>query len=154
MTDNSVHVNIKRVICYVLLAVVLLLLFVFNHRRILLIFLIAQLLCIVPSLIFAAGRVSLPEFTLFMDNMTQRTGEMNRFVTRIVSKSFYPFTRIEVDYEIHHSFVPDKTNRFTDYYLVFNSEISRDYSLSFDYCGVYILKRKTSKYLTGSDFSM
>ncbi len=137
---TEIKIRFSCVIALVFVYVLLVLLFLFNHRRALIFMFVGLTLCLIPSILLAVGKISLPVFSIKMKESLSRTGEGNAFITRLDAGGIYPFARIEIRYNIFHSIEQDKKHIFTDYFSLFSGSREYTYDISFDYCGIYYIK--------------
>ena len=137
MTRKKFRIKIHRLILYILVLALLCFLFWFNHRRVLLIFIAAQLMTLIPTIFLIKGSIQTPEFSIRMLKDEQPIGEKNGCVTRLSSGSIYPFSRIEMKYVVYHSFEEQNKHSFRDYFSFLKGVKEYTYSFSFDYCGIY-----------------
>ena len=140
MQKRSFKLNIKNLIAYLMVFAILVLLFLFNHRTAIFVLIVVQLLCLLPSLLLVRKGFEAPKIELKMEREVQLVGEKNNFITTFTSKSLYPYSRIVIDYSIYHSFESHNEHHLKDYFSLFHEKKEYTYSLSFDYCGVYMIK--------------
>lgn len=127
--------DIKKLIFYILLLVLLISMFVFNRRRVILFFITAMILYIISALfLFLPGFI--PEFTLSMAHPTQEINEKNKLFFKIKYKDFFPFTRLYVTFSLKHK-LENKEHIMESVFSVFHGEKNHTYDLSFGYCGIY-----------------
>ena len=137
MQGKKFRIKIHKLIIYILILALLIFLFWFNHRRVLLIFITAQLMTLIPTFFLIKGSIATPTFTIRMLKDEQGVGESNGCVTRLASAGIYPFSRIEMKYVIYHSFEEEKKHSFRDYFSFLKGVKEYTYNFSFDYCGIY-----------------
>ena len=137
VTGKKFRIKIHKLIVYILVLALLVFLFWFNHRRVLLIFIAAQLMTLIPTIFLIKGSIRTPEFSIRMLKDEQPIGERNGCVTRLASDSIYPFARIEMKYVVYHSFEEKNRHSFKDYFSFLRGVKEYTYNFSFDYCGIY-----------------
>ena len=137
MKGKKFRIKIYKLVIYILLLALLIFLFWFNHRRVLLIFIAAQLMTLIPTIFLIRGSIDTPEFSIRMLKDEQPIGERNGCVTRLSSNSIYPFSRIEMKYVVYHSFEENNKHSFRDYFSFLKGVKEYTYNFSFDYCGIY-----------------
>lgn len=129
-------VNIKKLISFIFLFVLLIFMFLFNRRRAVLFFIIAMLLYLASAVLLFMPWFSLPEISLFMRTPEQQAGEDNVFVCRLKCRNFYPFSRIKIVYGIKHR-IETEYSYIETYYNIYQGVKDNSLDFNFSFCGVY-----------------
>ena len=145
LPKRTFKINFKNLIVYLAVLAAFITMFIFNHRTVFIILMVVQLLCLIPSFILLNINFTLPDISLKMDRNVQFVNEKNDLLTVLSSDSFYPFSRILIKYDIYHSFESGREHHLTDTFSLFKSKKSYSYSVSFDYCGVYVVSASEIK---------
>lgn len=135
---KSVKVKFKtwNFIKYLMAVAGFVLLFMFNHRQALFICMVSILVLIIPSIVMAIKPSLCPKVTLSVKDSNGAIGESTQLITTIYNKSFIPFTRIHIYYDINHSL--EKISRtYQNVYSSFIGTKEFKENIVYDFCGVY-----------------
>lgn len=132
-------ISIKRMIVFLLLFALLVLMFIFNRRRVVLFFLVAMVLYLVSAVLLFLPSFPLPEITLGMSPPTQQTRESGTFLCRLKYEKYYPFSRVRILYGLRHS-MEEEYSYLENSYNIFHGVKEYSLDITFQYCGVYEIK--------------
>jgi uncharacterized protein (DUF58 family) len=137
--DVALKINIKGLIGYILTFALMLFLFWFNHRRIILFFIVAMVMYLVTAIIMLRRNFPIPEMRLTTSEANIRAGERITIICNLSYDHYFPFSKIDVLYKLGHR---NQDNKFeiSEVYNIFHGANSYSFDIRLDYCGIYEIK--------------